>query len=489
MALLDRFGQPIRSVSPFTEVGVSGTAVFGGWIASKEKSAKLYGQQRYTLASEIVANISIVAASVRCFLNLVAKPKWTVDSDDDATSKQHAEFVEELLEDMDTAWERIIRRTGFYRFHGFGIHEWTAKKRDDGKIGLADIEPRPQHTIERWEVDERGSVTGVWQRSPQTGKEIGLPRSKIVYLVDDMLTDSPEGMGWFRHLVDPAERLKTYLQLEGYGFQRDLSGTPVGRAPLSKINQLVQSKKITQAQADEMVNGLKNFVKLQAKNPDTGVLLDSQPFESLTADGYSVSGALQWGLELLTGGVSSVESIGAAIERLAYDMARIIGTENLLTGSDGVGSLALSSDKSRNLYLNVNSTVSDMAAQIGKDVIDPIWALNGLPEETKPKLKAEDVSFKDVEQVARVIRDMATAGAALQPDDPAIDDVRDLLGVSRQPEMDDEMLGALRNQRMGLLPDGSDPNAADEEDDEGKPPPGAGKKKPNGSANGFARGA
>jgi len=40
-------------------------------------------------------------------------------------------------------------------------------------------------------------VIGVWQRHPQTGQLIGLPRGKLVYLVEDTLTDSPERCGSF----------------------------------------------------------------------------------------------------------------------------------------------------------------------------------------------------------------------------------------------------------------------------------------------------
>jgi len=458
--ILDRWAQPIPRSSPFQETGVAGFAVYGGWIAQKEKSSRLVGTERYRTASDILSNISIVAAGVRYFLNLLARPEWKVDGDDDDESKESAEWLEEIMNDMETPWARMIRRSGMYRFHGFGIQEWVAKKRDDGKIGIKDIESRPQHTIQRWQVDDKGTVTGVWQTSPQTGQEIGLSRNKIIYLLDDTLTDSPEGMGWFRHLVDPAERLKVYLQLEGYGFQRDLNGTPIGRAPLSQINKMVQQKKITQAQADTLIDGMRSFVQMQAKSPDTGMVIDSQPFESMTADGFSVSAVPQWGLELLQQTAGALPQMGEAISRLTYDMARIIGVEGLLAGSEGEGSLALSKDKSKNIYLTVNSTLHDMAAQFSKDLLDPLWALNGLPAEKKPRFTTEDVSFKDVEQISAVLRDMATAGAVLQPDDPAIDDVRDLMGISRAPEIAPELRGMMQRQAAGLPPD---PNELDPE--------------------------
>jgi len=422
-----------QKVSPFKEAGTSGTAVVGGFVMTNEVNPKAVGQQRYQTAADMLANVSIIAAGVRYYLNLVAKPKWLVEPvDDTSNAKQYAEFVESVMDGMSTSWHRIIRRSALYRYHGFGIQEWTAMKRDDGQVGFSDIETRPQHTIERWDVDEKGTVQGVWQRSPQTGHELYLPRYKIIYLVDDSLTDSPEGMGWFRHLIEPSERLKNYLRLEALGYQRDLSGIPVARAPITAINKAVAAGKIKQEDAAAMIAGIKAFVKMEVRKENTGLLIDSQPFENQGPDGPTMSGVQQWGLELLTGSSETIEHLGKAIDRLTVDMARVIGVENILTGSDGSGSLALSRDKSNNLYLVVNSTLGDMAEHYNRDVVNSLWTLNGFPDEMKPKLKTEDVSFRDVEQVTAALRDMATAGAVLAPDDPAIDDIRDLLGISRQ---------------------------------------------------------
>lgn len=419
--------------SPSKEVGVSGTAVHGGFVDTGETNTKLSTGNRYKTAANILANISVVAASVRYFLNLLANPKWTVTpADDSAEAKAMAEFVESVIEDVNSSWTRIIRRSGLYKFHGFSIQEWTAKKREDGMIGFVDIESRPQHTIERWEIDDNGSVIGCFQRSPQNGEEIPIDRWKFVYLVDDTLTDSPEGMGWFRHLVEPASRLEEYLTLEKIGFERDLSGIPIGRAPITALNRAVKNGTMAKTDADAMINGIKNFVKMEIKKKNTGLVLDSQAFENQTSDGTQVSSVAQWGIELLTGDAGSIAQLGIAIERINIEMARIIGTENIFTGTDGSGSLALSKDKSTNLYLNINSTLDEMTEQFTKDLIDPLWTLNGFDPKLKPKFTAEDVTFKDAEQVAIVLRDMALAGAVLAPDDPAIDDLRDMLGIARQ---------------------------------------------------------
>lgn len=432
-------GQSPPKVNPYEEAGVSGTAIFGGFVQVIERDPRLVGQNRYRTVSDMLANVSIVAAGTRFFLNLVAQPDWSFEPAEDLgdgqssdAAKAAAELVETVLTDMATPWTRVCRRMGMYRFQGFGIHEWTAKKRTDGLIGLDDIESRPQHTIERWQPDDRGTILGVWQRSPQNGKLYWIPRQKTVYLVDDTLTDSPEGLGLFRQMVDPSDRIQRYLKLEGQGFERDLRGIPIGRAPIASLNAAVKAGEITKDEAKKALDGLKRFVKMQVKIEDTGMILDSSAYQSINTDGQTVSAKDMWGLELLTGSANSIAELGAAITRLNFDMARIMGVEVLMIGENS-GSRALSQDKSKNLYLMVNATVDDISEAVKRDVIGTICTLNNIPPELWPRAKVEDVAFKDVEAVTNALRNMALAGAVLAPDDPAINDVRALLGISAQP--------------------------------------------------------
>lgn len=423
-----------ETIKPRRDMGVPGFSVVGGQIQNIERNPRLVGEQKYITASDILANVSIVAAGLHYFLNLVASPEWKVEPvDDSAEAKQAAEFVEECMYDMEASWSRTIRRAGMYRFYGFGVQEWTAKRRQDGRVGFKSVESRPQFTIQRWDVDESGAIRGMWQTSPFDYRDYYLPRGKVIYLVDDTFSDSPEGFGLLRHLVEPAERYNEYQRIEGLGFERDFRGIPIGYAPRAEVMQAVEDGVLKPHEAATILGGLEKFVQMRNKSTNTGLLLDSSTYTSVSETGQSVSGAKKWGIELLTGSAQGIEHVGKAIERLRYDMAMIIGTDGLLVGSEG-GSRALSEDKSRNLYLNVNSCVSDIAETYEKDFINPLWILNGFDDRLKPTLRAEDVSFRSVEQVTAALRDMATAGAVLSPDDEVINDVRGLLGVSNQPE-------------------------------------------------------
>lgn len=436
--MLDWIRKKMTRVSPFKEAGVSGTAVFGGYVENQEKNPKLANGERWRTAADMLANISIIAAGVRYYLNLVAKPAWIAEpADDSPQAQEFADFLTSVMNDMDTGWSKVIRQGALHKYHGFAILEWVATKRPDGMTGIGRIELRPSHTIERWDIDDNGTILGVWQQSPQTGIELAIPRHKFVYFVDDMLSDSPEGLGWFRHLAEPAERLKAYLNLEALGFERDLSGIPIGRAPIAAINKAVKDGQMTQAQANTAIAGMTKFVQQEVRKKNTGMVLDSQHFQDTTADGPKNSSVAQWDIELLTGSAGSMPQLAAAIDRLRVEMAQIIGVEGLLIGTNGTGSLALSEDKSDNLYMQVNSTLTDMAQQLQKDFVDTVWTLNGLPDELKPRLKVEELSFKDAKMVADALASMAQAGAVLAPDDPAVDDLRDLLGISRAERLDE----------------------------------------------------
>jgi hypothetical protein len=430
--------QPVRA---FTEMGAVGWSAFSGLLQTYERSGLLSYDARYRTASDVLVNCTLVAAGLRYFLDLIAKPVWQVEPAEDLgegessrAAQDAAELLESAMYDLQVSWTRVVRRSALYLFHGFSFQEWTAKRRRDGKIGYLTIEGRPQHTIVRWDADETGTIRGVWQRSPQTGQELYLPRAKTLYLVDDALTDSPDGLGLWRHLVDPSRRLDRYKHLEEVGFERDLRGIPVGRAPLSALAQAVDNSELTQEQADNAVRALRDFVSMRAKTNTTGLILDSKPHDVPTADGFSATSTPMWDAELLQAQGGAFADLARSVDRESWAIAVLMGVENLLVGSGDAGSRALSEDKSRNMWLRINATLGGIAEGVERDLVPPLMTLNGVPEDAWPSLKPEDVAFRDVQQVASVLRDMATAGAVLDPTDPVVDDVRDLLGVSRPPQ-------------------------------------------------------
>lgn len=425
--LLDLFR---KKPSPFKSEGGPGVAVFGGYVMDGETNAKVAGHEKYRTYTNLLANTSIVAASVRFFLNLLAESEWRVQPADESKEAQDiADWFEKAIHDMTTPWHRVVRKAGLFRYYGFSIQEWTAKKNDDGSIGLLDIETRPQSTIERWAVDDSGTVQGVIQRSPQTFQAIPLDRARLVYIVDDSITDSPEGLGLFRHVVEAVERLREYERLEAIGFETDLRGIPIGRAPIQKLHEMVLAGTISQSHMDLQLQAMGEFLTKHKKTANLAMMLDSRVYAS-TGENRTPSGTPEWALDLISAGATSAPELALAIQRLNREVARILGTENILLGESGSGSLAMANDKSDQFAVVVDSTLKELAEGFQADIVKPLMDLNGWDMALMPKLAPEKVQHRAVTEVTSALRDMATAGAALAPDDPAINEVRQMLGLS-----------------------------------------------------------
>lgn len=116
-------------------------------------------------------------------------------------------------------------------------------------------------------------------------------------------------------------------------------------------------------------------------------------------------------------------------------MARILGVEQLMLGSDSAGSFAMSQDKTTSFYLLVDGSLREIREQVDTDLVDILFTLNGWPLEMKPELGTEAVRFTDIEAIATTLRDMATAGAPLAPNDPVVGEVRDLMGLSQPTDV------------------------------------------------------
>ena len=442
-------GRRQTRVNPTDTLGSPGTAIYGGYVVENEKDSTLTDRERYKTFSEALANTAVVAAGVRYFLNLAAGATWTFEPAETPGGEDFAERAERMMtQDPVTSWPRIVRRAAMYRFYGFSIQEWTARRDDDGALTFADIAPRAQITIERWDVNTDGTVNGMVQRNPQNQQEIYLPRGKTIYMVDDTLNDSPMGLGLFRHIVEPVRRLNRYEQLEGFGFESDLRGIPIGRAPYAELRARVESGEITSAQAIKAVAPIEEFIKKHVRKPDLGLLLDSEVFVT-TDDATRPSSEKKFDLSLLDGSQTSLPEVAAAIQRINLEIARVLGIESLLMGDGTGGSFALAKDKTSQFSLTIDATLNELVDAFTTDLLDVLWMLNGWPEEEKPKIKVESVQYRSIEEITAAIRDIANSGAMLEPNDPIINFIRGLLGAPMADLMDSEIDAALN----GSVPD------------------------------------
>ena len=421
-----------EKVAPTAELGVGGTAVYGGYIEEPEKNADLRGRAKYTTYSNAIANVAVIAAGVRLLLNLAGGAQWRVEPAPDSgdAGQEMAKRIEKILHGMKKPWHAIVRRLAAHKFYGFALGEWVARREDDGTIGLLNIQSLPQVTIERWMLDRDGSVIAAIQTSPQTGRDTAIPRQKLIHVVDDALNDSPEGLGLMRHVHDSVVRLRRLQELELWGYSNDLRGVPVGRAPLAELDRAVTSGQITQAQANQLIEGMESFVQRHVRSPDIGLLLDSATYKS-TGEQRTPSQVPQWDMQLLDGGTYELDAVATAIVRVQREIARVLGVEHLLLGENSSASRSLSNDKTQSFGLLVDSTLLSIREAVDSDILEPLFELNGWDPALKPTLKTEAQAFRNADEMSAVLRDLATAGVQVDRQDDAVGEIMDLMGLSR----------------------------------------------------------
>jgi hypothetical protein len=380
----------------------------------------------------LVHDVTVVATGVRAFLDLAAAAHWEFAAAEADPDGKYAELAQQALtSDPATSWAYVVKRAVMYRFYGFSLQEWTARRREDGVVTFADVAPRPQETVSRWETRADGYLVGAWQQVPRG--EVLIPRERLLYLADATLTSHPAGTGLLRHAVREAERLDKYKRLEAHGFEADLRGVPVARAPLTLLREAETAGSLTPEERAAALRPVREFLKHSLRGPRLGVLLDSATYASRD-DAAKPSSVPHWNLDVVRGGSSSQPEVAAAVRRSTLELAQLLGIEQFLLGDKSGGSFALSADKSAALHLQVNSVLREVADAVSGDLVWRLWQLNGWPEAAMPVVAVEQVKHRDVSVVAKALKDLAAA--KLAPDDRAVRDVRSLLGVSPPPAFD-----------------------------------------------------
>lgn len=440
-----------KTPGPTSTSGSTGAHAYGGHLISWERKPELAGRNLFTTFDNVVLNTVIVGAAVRYFQSLIGGTSWSVEAREDAgaAGEKAADIVRQGLFDanMQMPWSSVVKKAALYKYYGFSIHEWAVRRRRDGMVVFDRIEHRPQHTVDTWDIPDDGSpFRGIVQVVPGRGEHFYVARNRMLYCVDNTLTDQPNGVGLLRHVVEHARRLSRYEQLEGFGYEGDLRGMPVGRVPGAELAKMAEDGGHDADWVSKQTAAIHGLVRNHIKTPFQGIVLDSATYstEALGAQNPAYSNVPKWAIDIIKGDSTGLSEVNLVIERINREVARVLGMEFLLLGGDGKGSLALSRDKTSMFASVLEATLGELAWFTYHDLVYPLLELNGLdPEMVAPKVLPDPIATERIEAVVAALVGLAQAGAVMQPDDPAIDQVRQRLHIAKQPKITPEMAAAL----------------------------------------------
>jgi len=466
MGLYDAFrGLFSRKTVPVTKpAGTDGVWAPSGYLFSGERKASLSGDQKWITFDNTVANCITVAAAVRVWTKLHGTAEWSVEPNPmgGSDAEKCADLVQEGLIDasMSRPWNRIVAKAGFgSTFKGFVMFEQIMRRRSDGAIITADLQHRPQWSIQRWDkADEQSPWIGVEQRT-KSGNTYYLPRERLLYVVDDDITDSPDGVGVLRHVIEHARRVERFEQLEGWQAETDLRGMPLGYAPLEELRYAAVAAGINPndqagiaAYVKAQTSWLSDLLEKHIKTPEISALIDSAVYKA-TGQDATPSGNKKWGFEVVKGQATGQAEVRAAINSINREIMRVMASEWLLMG-DSEGARSVHEDKTAMYGMVINGSLENIGSAATAGPARRIVALNGYdPDMCTPTVRPMPLPIESIESACRALQLIAQAGDPIRPGDEAPDVLRKRMKLPPRPEMTPDMMGTI--PRRGAV----DPNA------------------------------
>jgi hypothetical protein len=416
---------------PMVEMGVSGLQRSGGTI-EEEFNRNLKGTRWSKVVAQMTENDPVVGAVLLAINLLIGQVGWrVVAGSDDAQDVAAAEFVGECLHDMSRDFTTIISEILTMIPWGWAYLEIVYKTRNgptqkdtsrrskysDGRIGWRKFALRGQNTLDEWIFDEHGNVQGMWQSDPNGG-----PRRPL-YLTDSSGINkcilfrttsnkgNPEGRSLLRSAYRPWYFKTNFENIMGIGVERDLAGLPVAFVPA----EILDANAGPAEQA--VLTAVKDIVTSIRRDEQEGIVFPMV---------YDESGRPLYDLKLLSSGGSRQFDILETLRYYDQRIAMAMLADFLTLGHDGVGSYALSSNKTElfttalGAWMDIIGGVSDDGRPLGvmnQHAIPSLLKANNLSVKSAPMLVHDDIDQVDLGQLGALIGQLAGAGAMLFPND------------------------------------------------------------------------
>lgn len=417
------------------ELGVYGRNTYTGDIRADEFLQELKGKRAIQKYKEMRDNNAIIGSVMYAIEQTLRDVKIdVVPANDSDEAKREAEFLKSVIEDMDHSLDDHISEALSHLTYGFAWFEVVYKRRegdmrspkknskfDDGRIGVKKIAIRAPWTVEKFEIDQdTGEVLGMWQEAAWGKKTTMIPVEKSLYYRTTSLNNDPSGRSVLRNAYVSYTYLNKIQGYEAVAIERELHGVPVGRMPAEYLSgDATADQANLRGQFERILRDLKN-------NEQGYALLPSDLY--VDADGKPTNQRLM-DIELITANGSRSIDIDPVVKRYQHDIARSLMAEFLMLGS-GSGSYALSKSKTDLFLRSLESYINTIVDVLNKQLVEPLWKLNGLSWDVMPKLVAGDVAPHDLREIAAFLRNLNNAGIEVQDQTEVVEDLMSIAEIN-----------------------------------------------------------
>lgn len=400
------------------EYGSIGQRRYAG-IFAEEFLKELQGKHGIEVYREMSENDDVCGAILYTIEMLIRKTNWSIQpGGDSAKDKECAEFVESCMNDMQDTWTDTISEILSFLPFGWSFHEIVYKRRTgnvndprqkskytDGLIGWQKLPIRAQETLFRWEYDDNDNLTGMTQLPPPRYEMATIPVEKALHFRTKSRKNNPEGRSILRSAYRSWYFKRRIQEIEGMGLERDLAGLPILHPPetwdIWNQDDPVMVAAFQRAEA---------IVRNVRRDATEGLVLPAG-----------------WEFTLLTSGGRRQFDTNAIIERYDTRIAMSVMADFLLLGHQGVGSFALSADKTDLFSVALDSYLDIVCEVFNNQGIPRLIGMNaehfaGITE--YPTLTHSSADAPNLKDLSAYIKELTGCGV-IMPDEALEDFVRE----------------------------------------------------------------
>ena len=409
------------------ELGQGGSNTKDGTIRADEFLSDLKGKRAIRKFREMRDNDSTIGSIMYATEQVLRDVEYHIEpANDSDEAKKEADFVKSILEDMEHSVDDHVSEALSHLTFGFSIFEVVYKRRrgpdfragkkyskhSDGRIGVRKLASRAQWTIERFDVDKTtGDVLGVRQEQNYGIKSLFIPANKILHYKTTNTNNDPSGRSILRNAYTSYQYLKNLQNIEAIAVERELHGVPIGRISAEYLSPDATTDQVSvRSQMEKILRDLKF-------NEQGYALLPSDVYRD--ADGKPTNQRIV-DIELITSNGTRNIDINPIINRYQHDIARSVMAEFLMLGAGANGSYALSKSKTDLFLRSMESYINSIFDVMNKQLVEPLWHMNGLNFDLMPKICAGDVAPHDLRELGSYLRNLNGANIDLSDQDDIV---------------------------------------------------------------------
>lgn len=387
-------------------------------IVDEEYHQKLKGSRGRRIFAEMAVNDATIAASLWIYEAICRTVNWSVEEADSASSDRvaAATLLDQCMRDMDRTWREIVAEYLTVVVFGWALFEPTYKIRrgpdyleralrsnyTDGFYGWRDWGIRAQESLYNWEFDSEGKAVAMWQQPPSDFRLRCIPLDRAILFRIRGSKGNPEGTSMLRPLYPRYFDGKRLREIEGVGIERNVAGMPVMEVPAKIANAKQGTAEYT------ILRQWVNFVKKIRNDAYYGAVVPSEDLPNGNKSGYR--------FRLLSSSGRSFADTNTSVMRNAKEEAMGLGTEHMFLGTDRVGALATSSDKTDMLGYHIAALLDLAQDQTNTIAIPRLMKANGFAFDAFPTWNHGEVSRRAITEVFGAVSGAVSSGS-LEPGD------------------------------------------------------------------------